>query len=479
MHLHFEDVNDAFLGIVKGFHTGRFKDKNYDKYDDNDRHVQMPPISKTTSRYGDVMVIEEPVTITYTEPLQRLLFNQVRNCNPFFHLIEALWMLLGGVNIVGLSHFNRKVMEFADADLYEGQIPGREDWTGEIAGTSWWGAYGYRWRKWFGHDQLERCIRILRNQRNCRRVILTMWDPRDLERVENKPDCKDVPCNTQVLFMPRVTKETSRLLRSQKPRARKGAGAGSPDDLQNDSVPILDMTVINRSNDMLWGALGSNYVHFSFLLEYVALSAGYAPGKYHQVSNNLHVYVQHNSDAALEGIRTGRTAENTLPKEGVWSGQWTPTELLSDTLNPYMSGDLYNHYPLFSAPFNDSDAITANKRQFDEGVRLLFESDADLLKADTTQRFAIPEPHPTKDTPHPDVSSGRGLFPWPNFFHDLVIPAVCAWNKHKRRQYEEAADYAGRIRPTDWRMACEQWLDRTEARWLRSKDDGVHQRYTK
>jgi hypothetical protein len=50
------------------------------------------------------------------------------------------------------------------------------------------------------------------------------------------------------------------------------------------------MTVINRSNDLVWGALGANVVHFSFLQEYMAYAVGASVGRYYQISNNLHAY---------------------------------------------------------------------------------------------------------------------------------------------------------------------------------------------
>lgn len=53
----------------------------------------------------------------------------------------------------------------------------------------------------------------------------------------------------------------------------------------------LDMTVCNRSNDMIWGMLGANVVHFSFLLEYMAACIGVKVGVYNHFTNNLHVYL--------------------------------------------------------------------------------------------------------------------------------------------------------------------------------------------
>jgi hypothetical protein len=53
------------------------------------------------------------------------------------------------------------------------------------------------------------------------------------------------------------------------------------------------MTVYNRSNDLVWGMFGSNVVHFSMLLEFIAISVGVSIGTYTQVSCNPHIYEQH------------------------------------------------------------------------------------------------------------------------------------------------------------------------------------------
>ena len=52
------------------------------------------------------------------------------------------------------------------------------------------------------------------------------------------------------------------------------------------------MTVFNRSNDLVLGMLGANYVHFTFLQEYIANCLGVGVGKYNHVTNNLHVYTE-------------------------------------------------------------------------------------------------------------------------------------------------------------------------------------------
>lgn len=201
------------------------------------------------SRNGPVLVAPTPVTTCYTHPTERVLFNPVRDANPFFHLMEALWMLAGRNDIAFISKFAAQVGEYTDD------------------GSTMPGAYGRRWVGHFGYNQLDNIISELIINPTSRRCVLSMWDARgwDYQDGDFRSDLykamhggKDVPCNTHAYF-----------------RVQNGA---------------LDMTVCCRSNDVVWGAYGANVVHFSMLQEYVAAAAGYRVGAYWQVSNNYHVY---------------------------------------------------------------------------------------------------------------------------------------------------------------------------------------------
>lgn len=177
-----------------------------------------------------------PVLTVYTKPWERVLFLAARDANPFFHLFEGLWMLAGRNDVAFLEKFNRRMREFSDN------------------GSTFHGAYGYRWREWFDEDQLDLIVAELKLNPESRRAVLTMWDP-DLDLGGTG---KDLPCNTQVYF-----------------KVRNGA---------------LRTTIMCRSNDMLWGAYGANAVHFSMLHEYVAGRLGVAMGPMYQFSDSLHVY---------------------------------------------------------------------------------------------------------------------------------------------------------------------------------------------
>jgi len=195
------------------------------------------------SRNGPVIRFQEPVMLINVDPTNRVSQASPRDANPFFHFMEALWML-GGMN------------EVAPMAFYNGGIGQYSDDGTTLRGT----AYGHKWRSHFGYDQLELAVKRLRDNPQDRRVVMTMWDPRGEWR---DPDSKDLSCNLQVIFGTRTV----------------------------NGVTHLDMEVTNRSNDIVYGCLGSNVFHFSYLLEYMAFRTGYEVGRYYQVAFNLHGYV--------------------------------------------------------------------------------------------------------------------------------------------------------------------------------------------
>jgi len=191
----------------------------------------------SVTRAGQAHVMGEPVVIEYMRPNERVIFHTKRDANPFFHLYEIMWMLDGRRNVSDLVRFNSGMVKYSDD------------------GVTLHGAYGYRWKRHWPMDQIERVVDGLKKEPTCRRQLLCMWDPdSDLGK-----DSKDIPCNIAVGF---------NLVENK-----------------------LNMTVFNRSNDLVWGALGADCVHFSVLHEYMSARTGLKQGKMFQVSSNLHIYV--------------------------------------------------------------------------------------------------------------------------------------------------------------------------------------------
>lgn len=198
------------------------------------------------SRNGPVLAFAEPVATVYTRPWERVLFSHKRRANPVFHFLESLWMLAGRNDVAFPSTIVKNMKSFTDD------------------GTTYHGAYGYRWRTHFDHDQIHWVIEELKRDPDSRRAVLQMWDGyADPVMVASRG--KDVPCNTSIYF------------------DRRGGK--------------LNMLVSCRSNDIIWGAYGANAVHMSVLQEYIANQLRSRMGNYCQMSNDLHLYLErHNRE---------------------------------------------------------------------------------------------------------------------------------------------------------------------------------------
>lgn len=192
------------------------------------------------SRNGAVLTSPDPVITCYSNPTERVLFSPMRDANPFFHFMEGLWMLAGRNDVEWITRFNKRFSEYSDD------------------GATYWGAYGYRWRKWFGIDQLGWLIEELTQNPGSRRAVLAMWDGEEDPQRLMKGEAKDVPCNLSVMF---------RIIQGK-----------------------LNMMVNCRSNDIFWGAYGANAVHMSMMQEFLASAIGVEVGNYWQNSWNFHAY---------------------------------------------------------------------------------------------------------------------------------------------------------------------------------------------
>ncbi len=235
---------------------------------------------RNSSRYGEVIVAPTPVTTVYRKPMERVLFSPIRDANPFFHLIEALWMLAGRRDVATLAHYVRRMSNFSDD------------------GVTFHGAYGYRWIQNWDFGQLVDVITLLSKYPQSRRAVIQIWDcEKDLLTHEK---IKDIPCN--LIITPWI---------------------------QNN---LLDMTVFCRSNDAIWGAAGANAVQFSILQEYLAANLGIGVGSLYQISNNFHAYTE-----IFEKLKTLRPISVGRPPITYHQDKYTdkrviPTKLIDDPI---------------------------------------------------------------------------------------------------------------------------------------------------
>jgi len=159
-------------------------------------------------------------------------------------MAEAVWMLGGGQGLEFVAEYNSGMKRYSDD------------------GATLHGAYGHRWRKHFYRDQISDTIDLLYADPDTRRAYISMFDAE-----VDHGDKLDIPCNVGIAF-----------------RIVKGA---------------LNMTVFNRSNDVIWGALGANAVHMTILQELIAHAIGRPVGRYRVVTNCLHGYTAASQYSAL------------------------------------------------------------------------------------------------------------------------------------------------------------------------------------
>jgi hypothetical protein len=236
------------------------------------------------------------------------------------------------------------------------------------------GAYGFRWREWFGFDQLKVLACHLREEPHSRRAVLGMWSPSgDLVASEGVGGItnKDVPCNTHCYF-----------------------------DLRGGA---LNMSVMCRSNDAVWGAYGANAVHFAFLMEYMAMLLRKPVGTFYQYSFNLHLYTVKFDQAWQERVGLG------------------------PELNHY-GFDMVKPFPM------KGEGESAEDWDADLGLLLASRKEAELRANDY----------------------------YCDFFNLVVGPLLLAHHAYRRRDFKEAHRQVALCAALDWQRACHEWLERRE-----------------
>lgn len=310
------------------------------------------------SRNGPTLTMPHPVTTLYREPTERVVFWAQRDANPFFHLFESLWMLGGRRDVAYPQQFAGNIASYSDD------------------GKNFHAAYGYRWRKAFRFDQLAKIGDALRADHTDRRQVLGIWSP-DMDLNVPQGSMKDLPCNLTAHFQVSV----------------HGA---------------LDMTVFNRSNDIIWGCYGANAVHFSMLLEYMAHRVGVPVGRYWQISDNWHGYLK-----TLEPL-----AELQM---------YAPDPYRLREPNPY---DDLEPYPLLMTG--------EDVNVFDEDVQMFLDEGANCMGYRS------------------------------KFIRRVALPMLQAWRAYKEIEatwrYSRAIEILDNCQASDWRVAAVEWISRRRDR---------------
>lgn len=392
------------------------------------------------SRNGGAHVMPGTLVSDYLRPEFRVLFDPGRDANPFFHLFEAMWMLAGRNDLKFVEAFASNMANFS------------------VDGKTLQAAYGYRWRKTWG-DQLTAVVNKLVKSPNSRQVVLNIWDP-STDLRDSDLNAKDRACNISVVFTPRPNYGAERQLLGY----------------------TLDMTVYNRSNDLVWGAYGANYVHFGFLHEFVAAAAMMRQGVYTQVGANSHLYTQELYGPRLYNALTSREATKMAvhnnafnftssppprvsahnlyvadhPARAVHLWGWSPDAYIHSS-NPVMWPDVNGNY--LSSLDGDEEGTAYNGLSYrEENARRCLESIQPLnqmLDSMLETRKAYSQPDAGYHDYLPDfvyltesveelIVDARSewihrMVDLPMFVRLVVVPMFIAHEQRRRGQVEEAA----------------------------------------
>ena len=215
-------------------------------------------------------------TVILTNPCQREILHPDRKALYPAQIAETMWVLAGRNDVEWLGHYLPRAAEFSD----DGKV--------------WRGGYGPRLRgSGVGSaDPLKEVIEMLKADPGTRRAVINIYD----NRLDLGTDSKDIPCNTLLHFV-------------------RNADGG------------LDLAVMIRSNDLMWGWSGINAFEWSAVLEIVAVYSGMEPGRlvFHQSS--LHLY-ERAWPKAERIVRAGSPEYEDLP----WMPSFTPGNHSLDAL---------------------------------------------------------------------------------------------------------------------------------------------------
>lgn len=230
----------------------------------------------------DQMTLElKSELIEIMNPLERCIVIPGRGNNIFATIAETMWVLSGRNDIAYLEGYLKRAGDFSDD------------------GTTWRAGYGPRLRGWNGTDQLAAVRKILGDDPNSRRAVISLYDPdRDIT------ESNDIPCNNWLHFMVREGK--------------------------------LHLNVVARSTDLIWGFSAINAFEWSVLQEMMAHWLAVEVGEFRFFASSLHIYERHYE--MLESIDTSavRTVYDLPLSPARFATGWTEFDA---TLGEWMAAE--------------------------------------------------------------------------------------------------------------------------------------------
>lgn len=155
------------------------------------------------------------------------------------------------------------------------------------------GIYSKQWRGFDGIDQLQNLVDTLKNNPSSRRMIVTAWNPKEIEEMALPP------CHCLFQFHSREMSygERVRELNRVVPAKNLPYSKEETDEmLEKFNIPTrrLSCQLYQRSSDTFLG-VPFNIASYSILVHIVAKMVNMAPGEFIWVSGSTHIYSNHMS----------------------------------------------------------------------------------------------------------------------------------------------------------------------------------------
>lgn len=206
-----------------------------------DQHFSDGVEDEVASRAGNTREILHTV-LTLSDPRDRWITVRVPSISPAYSFAELIYVMVGSNRADDINPWNPSLPKYqGDYKYYPG-------------------AYGFRLRKAYGFDQIEKTYEALSCNPNSRQVLMDIWSPEiDFPKKYGEPAGKDIPCNIMSML-----------------KIRNG---------------ILYWTQVMRSNDLFLG-LPYDIVLFTSLQEIIAGWLDVDVGEYVHYCDSLHYYVE-------------------------------------------------------------------------------------------------------------------------------------------------------------------------------------------
>lgn len=258
--------------IIVGSSVNELNDKAYELLLNSGKETG----NRNVESMGNIHV-EYDVNCVLTNPMNRHLVLNGRKSNIFALIGESIWVLAGRQDMDYLSEFLPRARDFSDD------------------GHTWYSSYGARL---FEYGQIDNIIHHFKNDGlYTRRATATIYHPNkdtasSLVSRTGKDFSKDISCNQWLNFWV-------------------------------DNTNRLNMKVIQRSGDAIWGAMSINLTEFSMLHELIfnqvqSLYPEVKMGTYNHSISNFHIYEA-----------TSQQAKDVLELEQNYTEFWNDIPLLT------------------------------------------------------------------------------------------------------------------------------------------------------